>query len=449
MEPASEQRNLVQTNVRQGALIGGFASLGLALLLMYFTLWSFLLYGPLLLASFILSIVAMSQRRVGGGIALLLLTILLPPVFGMAVAQIREEDRTAASSSSERSSEQRATFAVSIEELSNAYMENEVAADARFRDRRFIVEGVVDEISKDFRDHPKLNFRVAGRLLGVRAEVQESQIGFLVAIRPGSMVRLDCRGGVMILRTPQLADCIAAPPDPSQQDTMSSVSPSAHFEDDDLTVLKTVPATSGSFHLGDSESSSANFEITVLEDTIIFDFTAVGSNAHTGQLSGVAHRVENRFTYGSPGEGACRMDFYFVADGLEVRHPGSASNCGFGSRISAVGTYKRLSPTVSQEYPRTAVSAFDSLGSVLSTTDSTLARAYRQLLGDLSVSGRASAKDSVRDEQRRWIVDRDRGCSYNSAKLGFSSIRDVSTLDCFIRWTKDRAIELSRRRSSP
>ena len=57
---------VVQTNVKQGALVGSLVCLVLGLLLMYFTLFSFILYGPLFLVAFILSI-RRNGPRPGGG----------------------------------------------------------------------------------------------------------------------------------------------------------------------------------------------------------------------------------------------------------------------------------------------------------------------------------------------------------------------------------------------
>jgi hypothetical protein len=80
---------VVQTNVKQGALIGGFVCFGLALAFMGVSLFTFFVYGPLLLAAFVLSIVAMAQRRTLGGVVLLLLTLIIPPVLGVGLAALR------------------------------------------------------------------------------------------------------------------------------------------------------------------------------------------------------------------------------------------------------------------------------------------------------------------------------------------------------------------------
>lgn len=74
---------VLQTNVKQGAVIGGWLCFAIGLATMYFSMWTFFIYGPLFLVAFILSIIAMAQRRIIGGIALLLTTIILPSILGL------------------------------------------------------------------------------------------------------------------------------------------------------------------------------------------------------------------------------------------------------------------------------------------------------------------------------------------------------------------------------
>ena len=74
---------VLQTNVKQGAVIGGWLCFAIGLATMYFSMWTFFIYGPLFLVAFILSIIAMAQKRIIGGIALLLTTIILPSILGI------------------------------------------------------------------------------------------------------------------------------------------------------------------------------------------------------------------------------------------------------------------------------------------------------------------------------------------------------------------------------
>jgi len=82
----------VKTNVKQGALIGCVACFGIGLVMMFFSLWTFIMYVPLFLAAFVLSIVAMAQKRVVGGILTMLLTVIVPPVLFFGLGAVRTKN---------------------------------------------------------------------------------------------------------------------------------------------------------------------------------------------------------------------------------------------------------------------------------------------------------------------------------------------------------------------
>ncbi len=82
-------RHEVKTNVKQGALIGAVACFAIGNILMFISLWSFIIYSPLFLAAFVLSIVAMSQKRVVGGLVMLLLTLIVPPILFFGLGAVR------------------------------------------------------------------------------------------------------------------------------------------------------------------------------------------------------------------------------------------------------------------------------------------------------------------------------------------------------------------------
>ena len=87
--PAKVPAKDVQTNVKQGAVIGGWVCFALGVLLMFTTMWSFFIYGPLFFVALILGITAMAQRRVLGGIVLLLATLIVPTILGLYLASTR------------------------------------------------------------------------------------------------------------------------------------------------------------------------------------------------------------------------------------------------------------------------------------------------------------------------------------------------------------------------
>ena len=105
--PQQAASTVVQTNVKQGALIGGVACFGIGIIFMFLSMWSFIIYGPLFLVAFILSIVAMAQKRILGGILLLLATLVVPTILGLYLFATRAtEALTASVASSEPPSSQ-------------------------------------------------------------------------------------------------------------------------------------------------------------------------------------------------------------------------------------------------------------------------------------------------------------------------------------------------------
>lgn len=86
----------VKTNVKQGALIGGYVCFLLGVIFMCLTLWSVIFYAPLFFVAFILSIVAMAQKRIAGGVLLLLATLIIPPLGFVAIPAFKSARAAAA-----------------------------------------------------------------------------------------------------------------------------------------------------------------------------------------------------------------------------------------------------------------------------------------------------------------------------------------------------------------
>ena len=86
--PRQNTSGVTITNVKQGAIIGGWVCLGLGIFCMLLSLFTYFLYCPFFLVAFILSIVAMTQRKVLGGIMLLLATLIIPYVLGFMLIML-------------------------------------------------------------------------------------------------------------------------------------------------------------------------------------------------------------------------------------------------------------------------------------------------------------------------------------------------------------------------
>ncbi len=70
---------IIHIETKQGAVIGGWICFCIGILLMFLSVWSFVIYAPLFLVAFILSIVAMAQKRIVGGLLLLFCCLIVAP----------------------------------------------------------------------------------------------------------------------------------------------------------------------------------------------------------------------------------------------------------------------------------------------------------------------------------------------------------------------------------
>lgn len=92
--------------------------------------------------------------------------------------------------------------------LASAYDANTVAADARFKGKRFKVTGTVSDINTDFTGAPYVTLR------GGVNQFMESQFGFekseseqLASLRKGSKVTFVCTGRGDVAKTPISKKC--------------------------------------------------------------------------------------------------------------------------------------------------------------------------------------------------------------------------------------------------
>lgn len=74
-----------------GAAIGGWICFALGMGVMIWSLWLFLVYGPLFLVSFVLAIVCLAQRRLANGLSMLLLTLIVPATAFLVLGTFRTD----------------------------------------------------------------------------------------------------------------------------------------------------------------------------------------------------------------------------------------------------------------------------------------------------------------------------------------------------------------------
>lgn len=87
-----ESSNPQQPQLKQGAVIGGWICFGIGLLCMFRSLWLAPLYTPIFLVAFVLAIVAIAQKRLVAGLALLLTTLIIPGTLAFFLGMSRTKD---------------------------------------------------------------------------------------------------------------------------------------------------------------------------------------------------------------------------------------------------------------------------------------------------------------------------------------------------------------------
>jgi hypothetical protein len=78
-------------STRSGAAIGGWICFVLGMLVMFWSLWMFLVYGPLFLVSFVLAIVCLTQRKLANGLGLLLAVLIVPTATFFLLGTLRAD----------------------------------------------------------------------------------------------------------------------------------------------------------------------------------------------------------------------------------------------------------------------------------------------------------------------------------------------------------------------
>lgn len=202
---------------RNGAVIGGWVCFGIGVALMFATLWSFILYGPLFLVAFILAIVAMAQRRVGQGVILLLASIVVPFVlfFGLAatrtasaVAEVKNAPNEKAAAAREAKAE--TVYKTTSSELFKAYEANEVATDAAINGRVVEITGRVTSIDKDAFNHVVVHLATPNQFESSMLTMGDTEAAAASALQKGQEVTVRCADMKRMIGSPYGSGCVFA-----------------------------------------------------------------------------------------------------------------------------------------------------------------------------------------------------------------------------------------------
>lgn len=110
------------------------------------------------------------------------------------------ETNTASSSSATENAPAPPTenaITISSSELINAYQNNEVAADNKFKGKRLIVSGVIEDIGKDILDKPYIVMSKSDALRGVQCSFEDANV--VAGFQKGQKVTIKgtCNGLMM------------------------------------------------------------------------------------------------------------------------------------------------------------------------------------------------------------------------------------------------------------
>lgn len=200
---------------RSGAVIGGWVCFGLGVALMFATLWSFILYGPLFLVAFILAIVAMAQRRVGQGVVLLLASLVVPFIlfFGLAatrtasaIAEVKNAPNEKAAVAREAKAE--GVYKTTSAELFKAYEANEVATDAAINGRVVEITGRVTSIDKDAFSHIVVHLGTPNQFESSMLTMGDTEASAASALQKGQEVTVRCADMKRMIGSPYGSGCV-------------------------------------------------------------------------------------------------------------------------------------------------------------------------------------------------------------------------------------------------
>lgn len=96
---------------------------------------------------------------------------------------------------------------VAAGELFDAYHENEVAADDRFKGKKLRVTGTIASIDKDFLDNVVVRLQTANQFQSVMATVREAEKSTAAKLKKGQKATVTCKGRGMVVGSPSLDDC--------------------------------------------------------------------------------------------------------------------------------------------------------------------------------------------------------------------------------------------------
>lgn len=95
----------------------------------------------------------------------------------------------------------------SAQQLSDEYDENTVAADIKYKNKWFLLEGTVSEISTDILNEPYVSLSVENEFSSPQLKFNKSEESSLAGLKSGYRIKAQCLGAGDIIKTPMLKEC--------------------------------------------------------------------------------------------------------------------------------------------------------------------------------------------------------------------------------------------------
>lgn len=93
-------------------------------------------------------------------------------------------------------------------DLETAYSQNTVKADMQFKNKRFIITGMIDSINTDITNTPYVTMASHNLLSGVMAKFKRGQEQKIASLVSGQAIKLDCIGAGDVAKVPMVQNCV-------------------------------------------------------------------------------------------------------------------------------------------------------------------------------------------------------------------------------------------------
>lgn len=134
--------------------------------------------------------------KIGGGFVAL---IFLLVIFSPAPAENKSTQQAAAAAPE---------LKTTAREIAVAYNENTVAADNKFKGKRFEVNGTIADIRTDFMDNAVINLKGGvNEFMEPQFKLAEAEKPKAATLKKGLKVTMSCEGAGDIAKTPMMDDC--------------------------------------------------------------------------------------------------------------------------------------------------------------------------------------------------------------------------------------------------